>query len=135
MTQNRKTKAFPVGAVLSVVTGVMVSETGVGGIYAVLNWMTGESVYTHQIPRICREAEPVILLLNPTLQKAKDEAKAVTRENYKEWLQTWKNRYGEEIPVPILTIAEHERIDPLSELAEFASPDRIINVSIEGGNG
>lgn len=127
------TKDFPIGAVLSVVTGRLVSENHMDGIYQVLNWMTGESVYTHQIPRISDEAEPIILAMHPRLAEAKVEAEQVNGENWRDWLATWKARYGETIAVPQMTIAEHERIDPMSELAEMVHPDKIIVIDVKGG--
>lgn len=126
-----KTKSFPIAAVMSTVTGILVSEDGIGCVYEVLNWMTGESVYTHQIPRISHEARPVMLALYPDMQAAIDEAEQVNGQNWREWLATWERRYGAEIAVPIMNIAEHERIDPLSELAEKVSPDRIITIGVE----
>ncbi len=121
-------KAFPTGAVLSVVTDILVSENHIGGVYEVLNWMTGESLFTHQLPRVGSEAKPVILAAKPELQQAVDEAEQVNADNWREWLATWKARYGETIAVPKLTIAEHERIDPLSELAEKVHPSKIVTV-------
>ncbi|RKD69019.1 hypothetical protein [Rhizobium sp. WW_1] len=123
-----KTKSFPIDAVMSTITGVLVSENGIGCIYEMLNWMTGDSVFTHQIPRISREAVPVMLAIYPEMQAAIDEAKQVNGDNWREWLTTWRQRYGDEIAVPVMNIAEHERIDPLSELAEKVSPDRIITL-------
>ena len=122
---DRKTQAFPTGAVNSVMTGYLVSENHMQGIYEVLNWMTGESVFTHQIPRISEEARPVILALHPHLLPVMDECTNVNGDNWKQWLQTWKDRYGDEITVPRMNIAEHERIDPISELAEKVHPSRI----------
>jgi hypothetical protein len=130
MTQ---TKEFPTGAVLSVVTGILVSENHMDGVYEVLNWMTGESLFTHQLPRVGREAEPVILAVHPELEQAKEEADQVNGDNWREWLKTWKGRYGETISVPRMPIAEHERIDPHSELAEKVHPDRVIVVGGDRG--
>lgn len=127
-TANRTTKAFPIGAVLSVVADVLVSENHIAGVYEVLNWMTGESLYTHQLPRVGGEATPVIVAMHPELSAAIAEAEQVNGENWREWLAIWKARYGETITVPRLNIAEHERIDPLSELAEIVPPDRFVVV-------
>ena len=121
-----ETKQFRTQDVLSTVTGRLMGD--IGGVYEVLNWMTGESVYTHQIPRIGREAVPVIVAAHPDLKSAIDEAEQVTPENYREWLATWLVRYGETIAVPRFAKSQHERIDPLSELAERVHPDRIIVV-------
>lgn len=123
-----ETKTFPTAVVLSTVTGRLICD--IGGIYEVLNWMTGESVYTHQLPRIGREAELVILAAHPHLREAVDEANQVTPENWQEWRDLWIERYGAEIAVPKMTAAEHERIDPMSELAEKVRPDQIITVKV-----
>lgn len=123
------TKLFPTASVLSTITGVLVSEQGIGAVYEVLNWMTGESVYTHQIPRIGEEARPVVLELHPHLAQACEEAKQINPDNWRQWLETWEERYGDMIAVPKMTADQHERIDPLSELAERVHPDKIIIVS------
>lgn len=124
------TKDFPIGAVLSVVTGRLVSENHMAGVYEVLNFMSGESLYTHQLPRVSSEAEPIILAMHPQLAEAKAEAEQVNGENWRQWLGTWTARYGKMIAVPQMNIAEHERIDPLSELAEKVPPDRIAVVAL-----
>ena len=117
-------KDFPTGDVLSMVTGYLVSD--IRGVYQVLNWMTGESVYTHQLPRIGREAAPVVLAAHPELAAAYQEAKQVNSDNWRQWLATWVERYGPTISVPKFNEDQHERIDPLSELAEKVHPDKII---------
>ncbi|TIT43728.1 MAG: hypothetical protein E5W76_05415 [Mesorhizobium sp.] len=124
-------KAFPTGAVLSVVVDVLVSENHMQGVYEVLGWMTGESLYTHQLPRVGREATPVILALHPELEAAVAEAEQVNGDNWREWLATWKARYGETITVPLLTIEQHERIDPVSELAEMVPPEKLMIVEVK----
>jgi hypothetical protein len=126
------TKDFPIGAVLSVVTGRLLCD--IGGVYDVLNFMSGESLFTHQLPRVGEEAEPVILAMHPRLAAAKDEAEQVNRDNWRDWLATWTDRYGETIAVPRMTIGEHERIDAMSGLAEMVHPDRIIVVVATGAD-
>ena len=121
-----QTKEFPTRDVLSTITGRLMGD--IGGVYEVLNWMTGESVYTHQLPRISREAAPVLVAAHPTLQQAVDEAEQVNQENYLTWRQMWEDRYGPTISVPKFTADTHERIDPMSELAEKVHPDKIVPV-------
>lgn len=118
-----ETKEFQTRDVLSTITGRLMGD--IGGVYEVLNWMTGESVFTHQIPRISREAVPVVLAVHPLMQKAIDEAEHVTPENFLAWRNLWEDRYGPTIAVPRLTAETHERIDPLSELSEMVHPDKI----------
>lgn len=123
-----QTKEFATRDVLSTVTGRLMGD--IGGVYQVLNWMTGESVFTHQIPRISREAIPVVLTAHPTLQQAIDESEQVTQENYATWRDTWEDRYGPTIAVPKFNDDTHEAIDPMSELAEMVHPDKIVAVKL-----
>lgn len=118
------TKAFPTAWVLSTVTGRLLCD--ISGVYDVCNWMTGESVFTHQIPRVCREARSVMIARQPDLDDAVRESELVTQDNWQDWLATWIQRYGETIDVPKMTADQHERIDPLSELAEKVHPSKII---------
>jgi len=122
-----ETKDFPTADVLSTITGRLMSED-IGGVYRVLEWMCGHAVWTHQLPRIGREARPVLVNRQPALQKAIDEAEAVTPENWREWLARWEQRYGQTIAVPKFHADDHDPIDPLSELAEKVGPDKIVVV-------
>lgn len=126
-----ETKPFPTQDVISAITGYLIGD--MGGVYQVLNWMTDSSVYTHQIPRISREAWPAVLALHPHLAVLEAEASQVTPDNVLTWRDAWIDRYGPEIAVPRLTDAQHERIDPLSELVETVHPSRI--VVLDPGDG
>lgn len=126
-----ETKDFPTEDVLSAVTGYLATERGIGAIYGVLGWMTDGPVWTHQLPRIGQEAAPVVLKLHPELAEAYEEAKQITPENWQQIVAGWRERYGPTIAVPRMTAAEHERIDPLSELAEKVHPDRIVVVEAD----
>jgi hypothetical protein len=128
-----QTKEFATRDVMSVVTGRLMGQ--MSGIYEVLNWMTGESCFTHQLPRISKEARPVVVAAHPALQQAIDEAEQVNQENYAEWRQTWEDRYGPTIAIPKFTAATHESIDPMSELAEKVHPDKIVTVAVSSKHG
>lgn len=119
-------KHFHIGDVLSVTTGCLVSPRLIGGVYDILNYMTDESLYTHQLPRVCEEAAPVLLKRHPHL--ANVDTSGVNQETWRAWLDERVREFGETLPVPKLSTDEHERIDPLSELAEKVHPDKIIVV-------
>lgn len=122
------TKDFKTADVLSTITGVLVSE--MGGIHEVLEWMTGgESIFTHQLPRISREAATCILSVHPELQAAVEESESITKDNWQEWRDKWLARYGDTISVPQFSGAEHRIVGPISELAEMMGPDRIAVVT------
>jgi hypothetical protein len=123
---DTRTTNFPTVDVLSTVTGRLIGK--IDGVYEVLNWMTGESVFTHQLPRISREAQPVMIGTHPALQQAIDEAEQVTPENWETWRDLWLERYGPTMAVPKMNHHEHERIDPMSEAAQHFRPEQIIAV-------
>lgn len=124
-----ETKDFPTLDALSALTGTLVTPKGIGAVYEVLNWMTGESVYTHQIPRISQEAQAFMLKRLPDLAATCQEAEQVTPENYRHWQAVWLARHGETMTLPRMGIEDHEPIDPVSELAEMVPPERRIIVT------
>lgn len=121
-----ETKEFPTADVMSSITGRLMGD--IGGVYQVLGWMSGESLMTHQLPRVGREATPAMIAFRPDIAQAVEEAQQVTPENWRNWLKVWTDRYGETMAVPKMTVDQHERIDPMSELVEKVHPDRIVVV-------
>jgi len=122
------TKDFHIGDILSVTTGRLVSPRHIDGVYDILNWMTGESLFTHQLPRVGREAAPVLLAEHPHLAEAQADAEAVNKDNWQDFLARMVAKFGETLPVPKMNRDQHESIDPMSELVEKVHPDRIIAV-------
>jgi hypothetical protein len=123
-----ETKDFHIGDILSVTTGRLVSPNHIGGVYEILNWMTGDNLYTHQLPRVGNEARPVLLAAHPQLADAQAEADAVTPDNWQHFMTKMVERYGLMLPVPKMSADQHESIDAMSELVEKVHPDRIITV-------
>lgn len=119
-------QAFPTAEVASMVTGVLVCP--VEGLYRLAKYAAGEDIYTHQLPRVSRELVPVMLKRYPELAETIKEAEQVNAENYQVWRDAWIARHGATMFVPRLSAAEHESIDPKSELAERIHPDRIVTI-------
>lgn len=126
-------RQFDIGDVLSVTTGVLLCPVSgarrhpIEGVYDILNYMTGENLYTHQIPRVSKEAASVILARHPQL------AGIVIPEfaspgDVPTFVAGLRAKYGATFAVPRMTADQHERIDALSELAEMVDPSRIIIV-------
>lgn len=122
-----ETKDFPLGHILSITTGILVCEGEdhpIDGVYKILNFMTGDSNFTHQIPRLSEEARPVLLRQHPQLAEVSSEG--IGRDNWRPWLNGLKTKYGETLPVMKMTVDEHEYREPISEAAEIFSPDRLL---------
>lgn len=122
------TRDFDISDVLSVTTGILVSTRRIDGIYDILGFMSGESLFTHQLPRVGREAAPVILKQHPQLAEISGEG--IGPDNWQPWLAEQRAKYGDTFTLSPMNIAEHERIDPISELAEKVHPDKIAVVNV-----
>lgn len=113
------TKPMPLGDILSVTTGALVSRDHMDGLYRILNHMTGEPVFTHQIPRVGRECTPRLLEQHPQLADitVPDWSGGVDKDTVYAWLDEMEAIYGTELPVTPLAPGDHTSIGPLTELA------------------
>lgn len=68
---NKATKRFHIGDVLSVTTGVLVGPGHVGGIYEVVDHMVGRPHWTHELPTASEQVVPEILRQVPEIAEAK----------------------------------------------------------------
>jgi hypothetical protein len=118
------TRKFHLGDVLCITGEKLVSPRHIEGVYDILNFMTGDSLYTHQLPRAMRQCRPILLEQYPWLAEVDDTE--VTGENWREWLASQVEKYGEEIEVAQLK--HYESINPLDELTAMAGEDRVIVV-------
>ena len=126
-----KTKTFCLGDVLSITTGRLVSPTHMDGIYDILNFMTGDSLFTHALPRASDVCKPHLLKQFPQL--AEIDASSVNTENWEQWMKDQVEKYGDKFEVHALGDDDFEKKDPLQELHEMI-PDKDIYVVGLGGS-
>lgn len=123
-----KTKDFHIGDILSITTDRLLSLDHIGGVYNILNWMTGESLMTHQLPRASRECEAFLISQHPDLvidvPTITCEAEAIT------FLASLYPTLGEFRPVKPLPIGDHTHIDPITELRMMKPNAQIIAVEL-----
>jgi hypothetical protein len=122
-------KQFHLGDVLSITDGRLMSPRHMDGIYDILNFMTGDSLFTHQLPRAMKECQPYLLKQHPQL--AGIEIGPITPDTFKSVLESLCAEYGEYLMVDALPKHAHEFIDPESELAETIHPSKIIKVQVD----
>jgi hypothetical protein len=122
------TKTFHLGDILSITTSRLVSPRHIDGVYDILNWMTGDNLFTHQLPRASEECEGPLLAQHPDLAnvvvpdnfgETADEAKAAVDR----WLAEQVAVYGETREVAPLAAGDHAAIDPLTEMQSMIRPD------------
>lgn len=127
-------RAFHIGDILSITTGKLLSPDHMGGIYDILNFMTGESCYTHQLGAASDECKPELLRQHPQL--AEIDASKVTAENWRQWLDEVQEKYGEHLPVKPLAEREPKYDTPIADLIEkVGDPTKIhvLDLSDESG--
>lgn len=115
------TQRFHLGDILTITTGRLVSPRGMDAVYDVLNWMTGDDLFTHQLPRAMDECQPHLLAQHPDLAGIKaPDFDAIRPDRAEAWIAAWLARrvaqFGEHREVAPLPAGEHTRIDPLAEL-------------------
>jgi hypothetical protein len=101
MIENR---SFHLGDILTVVIDRLLSPRGMDGVYDILNYMTEDTLYTHQLPRAARECKPHILSQHPEL---------------------------EEIDGSVVNGKNAEYIDPAEEAEGMVGPDKVIKLDAD----
>jgi hypothetical protein len=138
-------KTFHISDVLSITTGRLVSSRHIDGIYDILNFLTGDNLYTHQLPRAMRECKPwlrsqfpsimedspIITKLLPVLDakitnadKQKDRVQAAC-EQWVKMVQTEAN-LPEIVAVYEMGAEMHTHIDPVEEAQVMVGDKRVI---------
>lgn len=138
MTESRQ---FHLGDALSITTDFLLSPRGMEGIYDLLNFMTGDQLFTHQLPRAQKECRPWLLRQHPQLDTSDTRyavmelsvnLRSVTREDRPYlctgWLAQQVLRLGEMLNVSPIPVDAHERKDPIAELKEMRGGDEGIVV-------
>lgn len=113
---------FPLGVVLSITHGILLCEFS--RVYEILNFMTGDNLMTHQLPRAGRECAPWLLRQFPQL--AAIDLGGIGELTWRDRLAVLVAEYGDSFEVVPIPRDDHERKNPLTELAEMVDPNKII---------
>ena len=93
-------QSFPIGDILSLTTGQLVSYRGITAIYALLGWLEGRPVFTHELPRMSERYVPLLLAQHPFLI----DVSAPLLDSKAEivaWVSKQAARYGETLTVTL----------------------------------
>ena len=83
-------------------------------LYEILDYMTGDSLFTHALPRASRECTPYLKEQFPFINDI--DATVVTKDNWQQFLNEQIAKYGEWHIVKPMHAEDHEVIDPIEEL-------------------
>ena len=125
--RKNMTKSFTLGQILSITTGRLMCD--ISGIYKILNFMTKDNLYTHQLGKAAEECKPYLLRQHPQLENIL--LKNVTRENWLKILGRLTDLYGEKLDVEPIPMDDHDKINPLQELEDMTGKNTVIIVKID----
>jgi hypothetical protein len=113
-------KRFALGTVLSVTTGRLLCP--VDDLYQILNYMTGDSLFTHQLPRAYEVCVRPLLAQFPQLADVQVPADLKGEDACRAWLTNQIGIYGDTFDVEPLESWRH--VDPLAELIQMRDKGR-----------
>lgn len=117
-------RTFSIGAVLSVTSGRLLAE--IGDVHELLDFMTGDTLMTHQLPRASDEAAPEILRQHPDLADVVVPDGLNTFALVAAWLGAQKLGAARELTP--MNPADHTVIHPIAELKMCAPHLDIVTV-------
>ena len=135
-----ESKYFHLSDILSVTTSRLLSD--IDGLYDILNFLTGDNLCTHQLPRASDECKPWLEHCFPSLCtpemdiKVKDLVKMLNTNLGKKnpkmlidgWLFTLTAKYGEMHEVPKMPAIFHKKKHPYIEMIEMMTKIEMIEM-------
>jgi hypothetical protein len=112
--------------------GVSETDNGIGGVYRVLNFMTGDDLFTHQLPRALTTCQPAMFVQHTWLKDLRDVLK-YSQERYSEEEYMiafkcaelkYKSIHGDEFE--LVPLAEWEKKNPIADLMEMRDKEVIV---------
>lgn len=112
---------FTTAQVVTAGTCRMVCE--IDGLYQILNFLTGDELYTHQLLRASKVCEPWLRRQFPWLVVL--DTDACNRGNWRQWLKVITDRVGEHQEVEPLPEGVWTYLDPVEEGIQMFGVDRL----------
>jgi hypothetical protein len=138
-------KLFHISDVLSVTTGRLVSNRHVKGLYDILNFMTNDNLFTHQLPRAADECLPWLDELYPELSMHNEEMeKWVANLDVRmkgtgdpsdivdQWVEDVREAFhlNEYLTIREISKSMHARKNPIQELEDMVGKEKVITVAV-----
>lgn len=118
---------FTTGEVISAGTGMLCCP--IGDVYKILNFLTGDNLFTHQLPRAFKACHKHVQEQCPWVKELnKDDC---TTETWQEWLADAVAKYGESHELQPLPSGTCNHIDPIKEAVDIMGADRVIIVKAQ----
>lgn len=115
-------KPFHITDVISAYHGYLVSTSGMDGLVLLLNYLTQDDLFTHQLPRAMDECHAYLAQSYPALPSI--EPKPGEGVPMEEWVAAIVAKYGEHVTLAPMPAGLHEYRHPLEELQSMMRPDQ-----------
>lgn len=117
-----ETRTFHIGDIITVISDIFVSPSGMEGVHSLLTFMTGDDgLMTHQLPAAAELMKPLLREQFSDLAKV-DCSPVHDAASFVVWMDLMVKKYGEtrEVPRPPRELwGEH---NPLVDLAKMIGP-------------
>ena len=113
---------FTTGEIISAGTGILCCK--ISDLYRIMNYLTGDDLYTHQLPRAFKTCEAWVRTQHPWLNDLNTDA--CTPNTWAAWLLEAINKYGEVFDLLPLPAGQWKSRDPIKEALEMKK--RVIKV-------
>lgn len=119
---------FKIGTLLTVSKHVLVSEDGLEGLYKILDFLTGDVLFTHQIPRVLNECSPYIDEKFPWMKDIEmprfGDEKNEAKKNIDVFLEKIYALHGKSLDVEPMPAGRHAFKNPIVEASEMMKEKR-----------
>lgn len=122
---------FPLADILTMTTGRLLSPRRMEAVYNIANWMTGDNLMTHQLPRAADICGPALLTQHPQLEGIAPP-EDIDVPDLMAWLANAEREHGAELPVTVLADGVWEHRNPIEELCDMVGPEKVIVVPVPG---
>jgi hypothetical protein len=95
----------------------------IGEVYRICDFLTGDELYTHQLPRAHRILQPWVLEQHPELREW-DETN-IGPENWQYYVGLAKEKFGESLPLTPLPREQWTHINPVDEAEAMIGRHRV----------
>ncbi|MFE7727449.1 hypothetical protein ACFU5D_16840 [Streptomyces anthocyanicus] len=127
---EQPTRDFALDDILTMTTGRLLSRRHIDAVYDLANYMTGDNLMTHQLPRAADACGPALLEQHPQLRDAEPPAD-LDATDLMAWIVNAEREHGETLPVAPLPPEAWEQRNPVEELCDMVGPEKVVVVQAD----
>ncbi|MFF8178464.1 hypothetical protein [Streptomyces chartreusis] len=126
------TRDFALADILTMTTGRLLSSRHMEGVYDIANWMTGDNLMTHQIPRAADACGKALLAQHPQLTDVAPPDD-IDAPDLMAWLSDTERQHGQHLPVAPLPPDAWEHRNPIEELCDKIGAEKVYAMPVPDG--